>query len=93
MSFVRGAVKIGVGTLLFLGGYMFSQYVHHDPRYAIRRIDDLTYLEDIQQRKRLPIDEKTFQVGNLEYRLQGLVEDPRLPLLLQTADPSRWTHD
>ena len=78
------SAKAGLGFLLFVAGYSFCRYVNSDDRYSIIRRDGEPYLYDRQHERGLPIIEKEFQIGSLEYRLEGILRDRRLALVLNT---------
>lgn len=83
MGIGRALVKLHVGALLFLAGYSFCNYLHKDKRYTLIRHDEVPYLLDKTRRERLPINEETFQVGSLEYRLAGVLVDEETRAMLK----------
>ncbi len=75
--------RLGLGALLFVAGYSFCRYVNSDERYSLLRRKGDPYLYDGSQDQDLRIYEKEFQVGSLEYRLEGVLRDRRLPSMLK----------
>jgi hypothetical protein len=71
---------------VFVAGYSFCRYVHSDQRYTILRKNDIPYLYDRQLERSLPIDEQQFQVGTLEYRLEGVLKDRHLSKLMERLE-------
>ena len=84
MSGLGLSARLGLGALLFFAGYSFCLYVHADERYSIQRKNGVAYLYDQMHDTSLAIDDKSFQVGTLEYRLEGILRDRRLPQVLAT---------
>ena len=82
MGAVGGSVKIGIGFLLFVAGYSFCRYVNNDERYSIFRRNSEPFLYDHREGKSLLINEKEFQLGTLEYRLEGILRDRHLSQVL-----------
>ena len=76
------SAKAGLGFLLFVAGYSFCRYVNNDHQYSIIRRDGKPYLYDHNHDRDLPLLEKEFQMGSLEYRLEGILHDRRLPAVL-----------
>jgi len=93
MGLIKGAVKLGIGVLLFAGGYMFNSYVHGDERYSVQRVDDVPYLVDKRTERRLRISELSMQVGSLEHRLEGVLQDPRMAATLEQMEMRYRDHD
>lgn len=83
MKVINTSMKIGLGFLIFVAGYSFCRYVNNDQRYSILRKNDNPYLHDRQVGRSLPIDQQQFQVGTLEYRLEGVLKDSRLSQLME----------
>ena len=84
MGALSVSAKVGLGFVLFVAGYSFCRYVNSDERYSIARRNNEPYLYDHYRNTGLPILEKEFQVGSLEYRLEGVLKDRTLPSVLQT---------
>lgn len=82
MSLVKGILRINLGAILFLAGYSFCKYVYSDKRYMIVRANEKPYLVDKVLKRQLPLDEGTFQVGTLEYRICGVINDPDLKVVI-----------
>ncbi len=93
MGLIKGAVRLGIGALLFVGGYMFNSYVHGDERYSVQRVDDVPYLMDKRTERRLRIYEGSMQVGSLEHRLEGVLQDPRMTVALEQMEMRYQDHD
>ena len=83
MGFLRIVGNIGLKMLVFVAGYSFCRYVSRDDQYEIERHHGTPYLVDTTKDQRLPIDVETFQVGSLEYRVRGVLDDPQLPTTLE----------
>lgn len=83
MGALSVSAKAGLGFILFVAGYSFCRYVNSDERYSIVRRNSEPYLYDHHRDTGIPILEKEFQVGTLEYRLEGVLKDRTLPLVLQ----------
>lgn len=81
---LSASARVGLGFILFVAGYAFCRYVYSDEQYSILRRGGEPYVYDHESRVSLAIDEKTFQVGSLEYRLEGVLRDRRLPGVLKT---------
>ncbi len=77
------SAKAGLGFIVFVAGYSFCRYVNNDERYSVVRRNNMPYLYDHHHDTGLPILEKEFQVGTLEYRLEGVLKDRTLPSVLQ----------
>ena len=89
-SIMQATFKVGTWFLFFLAGYSFCRYVNDDVRYDIERRNGEAYLYDNVVEKVLPIDERNFQVGNLEYRLEGVLRDRRLPGVLEKLSGGKY---
>ncbi len=83
MGRIGGSVKIGIGFLVFVAGYSFCRYVSGDERYSVLRRNGEPYLYDRNEEKSIAINEKEFQAGTLEYRLEGVLRDRRMPQILK----------
>ena len=86
MKVINASMKMGLGFLIFVAGYSFCRYVNNDERYTILRKNDAPYLYDRQLGRSLLIDQQQFQVGTLEYRLEGVLKDNRLSQLMQKLE-------
>ncbi len=84
MSSLSLSAKIGLIALSFFAGYSFCKYVDRDERYSVLRKDSSPYLYDNITAKMLRIHEQEFQVGSLEYRLEGVLRNRNLPVMLET---------
>ena len=83
MGVVRTLLRMKVLTIAFLAGYIAHSYIASDVRYNVQRSFGTPYLCDKKSKKRLEIFEQDFQVGSLEYRMQGLAKEPKFPRLLK----------
>ncbi len=81
-SFSKFSIKAGLMVLSFVAGYSYHLYLTRDERYSVERKNGESYLYDHQRDHGLPIHEKEFQVGSLEYRLEGILRDRSLPTVL-----------
>jgi hypothetical protein len=79
---IRASLKIGLGFVLFLAGYSYCRYVHSDDRYSIFRRHGEPFVHDHQRGQSLPLLQDDFQMGSLEYRLEQVLNDERLPDVL-----------
>lgn len=84
MGALKGLLRLNIGLVLFLGGYSFCRYINNDRRYSLARINEQPYLIDKLRHERLQIDEEKLQVGSLEYRLLGILQEKSLPQALES---------
>ncbi len=89
MGIGKAFLRLHIGALLFVAGYSFSNYIHNDKRYSVIRKNDLPYLIDKVRKEQAPISEEAFQVGSLEYRLNGLLNEPSLSEALRAIKHQR----
>ena len=83
MGLIRGAVKTSLLVFTFLLGYSYARHVYSDERYRIERTREEISLVDTLQHRRLLLDEPSFQLGGLDYRLHSLLHDPHFPPYLE----------
>jgi hypothetical protein len=80
MSFFRGFGKVIFYSGLFVAGYAIHGCVNDDIRYDVRRYDKNPFLVDKKLGHRVEIvdDNGKTQLGDLEYRVECILENPRL---------------
>tara|TARA_Y100000310_G_scaffold285479_1_gene308957 strand:- start:2900 stop:3184 length:285 start_codon:yes stop_codon:yes gene_type:complete len=78
-------ISSGIGKVFFYGGLIVAGYAMHgcvnnDKRYDVRRYDGTPYLIDKRLDERLVItsDGEKMQLGDLEYRVESVLEDDKL---------------
>ena len=89
MGTLRVVGNIGLKMLVFVAGYSFCRYVSRDSQYEVERYHNMPYLVDTVKNERLEINEETFQVGSLEHRVRGVLDDPMLPQVLEDVKYGR----
>ena len=82
MSLFKRILQIKGYALTFAAGCLLYRCVAADERYAVTRIEHEAYLVDKQTKTKIPIDPDSFQAGTLEYRLEGILDEPELADLL-----------
>ncbi|MBT4577053.1 hypothetical protein HOM13_03380 [Candidatus Woesearchaeota archaeon] len=94
MSFFEGFGRIIFYTGIFVAGYSVSGCVREDPRYDVVRYEEKPYLVDKNLSKKVEIknDNGNLQLGDLEYRVECVLEDRRLLRCLSTLK-ERWEND
>lgn len=65
---------------IFVSGYAVSGCIREDPRYDIVRYEEKPFLLDKRLSERVEINNENgkLQLGDLEYRLEGVLDDNRL---------------
>jgi len=91
MGFFRGFGKIVFYSGLFVAGYAVKGCVSEDMRYDIRRYGEKPFLVDkkLGQRVEIVNDNDCVQLGDLEYRVECILENPRLKESLELLK-SKW---
>lgn len=75
MGIIKSILKIKLYLVTFLAGYLTHSCISSDKRYYVKRDQDRVYLVDRSINGSLEIDQTNFQLGSIEYRLLGLLED------------------
>tara|TARA_Y100000310_G_scaffold225672_1_gene227697 strand:+ start:4363 stop:4629 length:267 start_codon:yes stop_codon:yes gene_type:complete len=78
MGLIKSLIKLKIYLISFAAGYMLHSCTASDERYALQRSSNKPYLVDKITDTTLPINQETFQVGNTEYRIRGLLQEKDL---------------
>jgi len=91
MSFFHGFGKAMFYGGIFVAGYAVSSCVNTDIRYDVTRYDRKPFLVDKKLSERVEIinEDGKMQLGDLEYRIECLVEDDKLKETLNNLK-NKW---
>ncbi len=80
MGFFEGFGRVMFYGGIFIAGYAVSGCVREDPRYDIVRYEEKPFLIDKSLSERVEIKNENgkLQLGDLEYRVECVLEDDRL---------------
>ncbi len=94
MSFFGGFGRAIFYSGIFIAGYSVSGCVREDPRYDVVRYEERPYLVDKKLSEKVEIkkDNGKLQLGDLEYRVECVLEDRRLLECLNTLK-EKWVKD
>lgn len=94
MAFFEGFGRAVFYTGIFVAGYSVSGCVREDPRYDVVRYEEKPYLVDKSLSKKVEIknDNGNLQLGDLEYRVECVLQDRRLLSCLNTLK-EKWERD
>ena len=83
MGLLKSLVKFKFYVLIFGAGYLVHGCVQSDERYAIKRVAHTAYLVDKLHEKKQPLQQETFQLGDIAYRVKGLLAEKNLTRSLE----------
>ena len=78
MGLIKSLIKLKVYIISFAAGYILHSCAASDERYALQRSSNKPYLLDKITNTTLPINQETFQLGTVDYRLKGLLQEKDL---------------
>lgn len=80
MGFFEGFGRVMFYGGIFIAGYTVSGCVREDPRYDVVRYEEKPFLVDKKLSERVEIKSENgkLQLGDLEYRVECVLEDSRL---------------
>lgn len=91
MGLFEGFGKVMFYGGIFVAGYVVSGCVREDQRYDIVRYEEKPFLVDKKLSERIEINRhnEKLQLGDLEYRVEGVLEDDRLMECLSSLK-NKW---
>lgn len=79
MGLLKKIFQVKTYLITFAAGALVHRCVSADERYMVMRLEHEAYLMDKETKTKIPINPEPFQVGTLEYRLEGVLVEPKLP--------------